>query len=407
MLNTPLRFFVYLLIWLGTAACNAQQKTTVLKDKIKVSAKFDEGSIGTLTESPANFLTGQTRHWKHRTSSDDQYYWFYFKLDNVRDKAVTVKLQDLIGTYRGKPHLIYTQRTKPVFSYNNQDWKRIDSVQYDTVHHTLLFSQTFTQASVWIAYAHPYPYSKEFAFINNLRKSQYLSVQKLGTSAESRPIQLITITDLSVNDSDKKVVFITTLQHAGEAVGGFFMEGMVNFLLSDEPAAEQARKKMVFKIVPMMNPDGIFHGTTRFNNNMEDLNQEWDDDYTDTMHAPTEPEVKAVKTWLREYLKDGKRIDLGLDVHSQGQEGEINILHAPTDSLNRFVQKLNKYWPVEMIVLEFSGSLNDCLHKEFNILSGTFEIPQSNINGGSYLTIEDYKVYGAGTVKGLVDYFKD
>ena len=399
---------VILLLCSGFSSCYTPNNTGADADNsITVTSDFDCGSIDTLVETSPGFLTGKTKHWKHKSSSDNQYYWFYFQLDNVAGKNVTIRLEDLIGIYRGSPHTIYTGRTEPVFSYDKKEWSRIEDVKYDSTEYAFLFKRKFDRNRVWIAYAHPYSYENETAFIRSLpQKNNYLQIEKLGESAESRPINLLTLTDPSVPDINKKVVFITGLQHAGEYISGFFLEGMVSFLLSDSPEADMARKKTIYKIVPMMNPDGIYHGITRFNNNMEDLNQEWDDDFTDSLHSPTEPEVAAVKKWIRKWLKKGNKIDIGLDVHSQGQEGEINILHAPTDSLRGLVNNMNKYWPVEMIPMKFSGSANQCLTDEFHILSGTFEIPQSNVNGGKYLTIEDYHSYGKGTVLGLTGYFE-
>ena len=180
---------------------------------------------------------------------------------------------------------------------------------------------------------------------------------------------------------------------------------MINYLLSGDTSAVQARNKIIYKIVPMMNPDGIYHGTTRLNGNYEDLNQEWDDDFTDTVHAPTEPEVAAVKHWMRDWMHSGKTIDLALDVHSQGQQGTENILHTPPGVLDGFAEKLQQYWPVENIPMTFSGSANDCFVHEFKISAGTFEIPQSGAGGGAYLTTGDYRNYGKGTVQGINDYF--
>jgi len=94
-----------------------------------------------------------------------------------------------------------------------------------------------------------------------------------------------------------------------------------------------------------------------------------------------------------------------LDIHSQGQEGAMNLLHTPGDILTDFSEHLNKYWPVEHIPMEFPGSLNNCLVKEFNIPAGTFEIPQSQINDEAYLTIDDYRKYGKGIALGITDYF--
>lgn len=391
-------------LYLHSGCQSGSQKTD--GDKIVVSSDFDSGGIGELVQSEGNTLTGPTIHWKHKTSTDDQYYWFHFRLDNVLNKTVTINLNNLIGVYRSKPHLIYTKGTHPVYSYDKVNWERINDVDYDASAHVLKFSNHFTNDSVWIAYAHPYPYYKETEFISSLPvDNSYLKTEIIGSSAQSRNINLLTITDSSVPDKNKKVVLITSLQHAGEYVGGFFVEGMVKYLLSDDARAAEARKKTIYKIVPMMNPDGIYNGMTRLNGNLEDLNQEWDDDYTDTAHAPTEPEVAAVKKWIRDWLKSGKKITLSIDVHSQGQEGSMNLLHAPEGVLDGFAEKSQKYWPIKSIPMIFPGSATECLFKEFKIPAGTYEIPQSKLEGeNAYLTIEDYHNYGKGTVLGIADY---
>jgi len=373
---------------------------------ITVSSHFDSGSIDTLKESAPGFLTGSTRHWKHKSSGDDQYYWFYFRLDNIAKRNITIRLDSLSGIYRGGPHLIYTQGTQPVYSYDQKEWFRIKDVQYDAKRHTLTFRNVFTEDSVWIAYAHPFPYRQELALIDSIRGNPYLTIETLGSTRESRDIHLLTITDPEVPASEKKVVFITTLQHAGESNGGYVVSGLVDFLLSDDKDAALARRSVIYKVIPMMNPDGIFHGMTRLNGNLEDLNQEWDDDFTDTAHLPVEPEAACVKKWIRGWLASGQKIDLGLDIHSQGQEGSKNLLHTPEGVLSDFTSYLNRYWPIEYIPMQFSGSLNNCLVFEFHIAAGTFEIPQSRIDNNDYLTINDYYHYGKGTALAIRDYFK-
>ena len=41
------------------------------------------------------------------------------------------------------------------------------------------------------------------------------------------------------------------------------MEGIINFLTSDTYEAKILRDKFVFKIIPMLNPDGVIHGNYR------------------------------------------------------------------------------------------------------------------------------------------------
>lgn len=373
---------------------------------IVVSDDFDSGSIDTLQEVKPNVLKGWPKHWKHKSSSDDQYYWFYFKLKNVAGKNVTIQLDSLAGIYRGGPHLIYTAATQPVYSYDQKTWQRISDVQYDATQHSFTFRNNFIEDSVWVAYAHPFPYARAAALIDSLAGKQFVTIETLGTTHQERTINLLTVTDNGVPDTEKKTVFITTLQHAGEACGGYVVEGLINFLLSDDANAVEVRKKTIYKIIPIMNPDGVNNGITRFNGNFEDLNQEWDDDFTDTAHMPVEPEAACVKKWISSWKSAGRTIDLALDVHSQGQEGSMNLLHTPKGVLAELMPYLNKYWQVEYIPMEFSGSLNNCLVKEFNIQAGTFEIPQSRIENGAYLTIEDYHNYGKGIASGITDYFE-
>ncbi|MBX3255751.1 MAG: hypothetical protein KF862_16575 [Chitinophagaceae bacterium] len=407
MYNTRIFLLTIIIITFAGIHCTSSKShSNAALASITVSSDFDSGSIDTLWESKPNFLTGYPKHWKQKSSSDDQYYWFYFKLGYTAGKSITIKLDRLAGTYRGGPHLIYTKGTQPVYSYDQKNWQRISDVQYNARHHSLTFRNAFTKDSVWIAYAHPFSYEQGLDMIHAIAGNPFLNIEVIGKSSQERDIHLLTITDPAIPDTEKKVVFIITLQHAGEYCGGYVVSGLIRFLLSDDEKAALARKTTLYKIIPMMNPDGIFHGITRFNGNFEDLNQEWDDDFTDTLHLPVEPEVACVKKWIRDWKNEGKTIDLGLDIHSQGQQGAMNLLHTPKNILADFTPFLNKYWPVEYVPVEFSGSLNDCLVKEFGIPSGTFEIPQSRIKGKAYLTINDYYQYGKGIALGITDYFR-
>ncbi len=53
------------------------------------------------------------------------------------------------------------------------------------------------------------------------------------------------------------------------------MKGAVEFLLSDDPEAETLRDACVFKIVPMLNPDGVIQGNYRCSLAGCDLNRRY------------------------------------------------------------------------------------------------------------------------------------
>lgn len=62
----------------------------------------------------------------------------------------------------------------------------------------------------------------------------------------------------------KPVIFLTSRVHPGETPASFVLNGLINFLLNEKN--EQARillGRFVFKIIPMLNPDGVYRGYYR------------------------------------------------------------------------------------------------------------------------------------------------
>lgn len=73
----------------------------------------------------------------------------------------------------------------------------------------------------------------------------------------------------------KKAIVLTSRVHPGEPQASFMYEGTVQMLLSDSDLAIELRKNFVFKIVPMLNPDGVIHGNYRCSLLGCDLNRKW------------------------------------------------------------------------------------------------------------------------------------
>jgi len=42
------------------------------------------------------------------------------------------------------------------------------------------------------------------------------------------------------------------------------LTGVIDFLVSGSPTAKILREHVIFKIVPMLNPDGVYHGNYRY-----------------------------------------------------------------------------------------------------------------------------------------------
>lgn len=61
----------------------------------------------------------------------------------------------------------------------------------------------------------------------------------------------------------KKGIVITARVHPGESVGSWMMKGVIDFLTGDSIEAQALRKLFVFKVIPMLNPDGVINGNYR------------------------------------------------------------------------------------------------------------------------------------------------
>lgn len=70
-------------------------------------------------------------------------------------------------------------------------------------------------------------------------------------------------------------MFISARIHPGESNSSWMMKGAIDFLVSQAPEAKVLRDKFVFKIIPMLNPDGVINGNYRCSLAGADLNRRW------------------------------------------------------------------------------------------------------------------------------------
>jgi murein tripeptide amidase MpaA len=71
---------------------------------------------------------------------------------------------------------------------------------------------------------------------------------------------------------------LTARVHPGESPASFVLNGIINFILNE--SSEQARmirEKFVFKIIPILNPDGVYRGYYRHDTRNYNLNRYYSD----------------------------------------------------------------------------------------------------------------------------------
>ena len=73
------------------------------------------------------------------------------------------------------------------------------------------------------------------------------------------------------NFPDKNSLIVTCRVHPGETPGQLNFSGFLKFILSNDPRAIILRKEFVIRLVPILNPDGVYRGHFRmdyFGNNL-------------------------------------------------------------------------------------------------------------------------------------------
>lgn len=93
------------------------------------------------------------------------------------------------------------------------------------------------------------------------------------------------------------IVVVLARTNACEAPTSFVVQGLIEFLsIANHPIAKLLRENVVFKIIPMVNPDGVFLGNNRTNLIGHDLNR-----YYSNISFYTHPTLSAILDLLKEY----------------------------------------------------------------------------------------------------------
>ncbi|KAJ8355491.1 hypothetical protein SKAU_G00182850 [Synaphobranchus kaupii] len=243
--------------------------------------------------------------------------WFYFSVRGaVPGKLIKINVMNM-----NKQSKLYSQgmapfvKTLPV----KTRWERLrDRPTFEmaenqfilSFHHRLLEARGTT---TYFAFCYPFSYTEcqdmlqqlDQKFVNSMHLSPsspldsvYYHREALCLSLDGHRVDLITITschgmmdereprlDKLFPESHtprphrfagKRVFFLSSRVHPGETPSSFVFNGFLNFILKqDDPRAQVLRKMFVFKLVPMLNPDGVIRGHYRTDSRGVNLNRQY------------------------------------------------------------------------------------------------------------------------------------
>jgi hypothetical protein len=126
--------------------------------------------------------------------------------------------------------------------------------------------------------------------------------------------ECVTITNSKKSELLKPAIVISARIHPGESNSSYMMNGVIDFLVSENPEAKLLRDTFLFQIIPMLNPDGVIHGNYRCSLMGTDLNRRYRK--TDPSLFPT---VFALKKLLQA-SNEKRGVLLFLDLHGHSKK---------------------------------------------------------------------------------------
>ena len=237
--------------------------------------------------------------------SGDLYGWYYFKItQHALNQTVTFHILN--------PDNWYNENHKPVYSYDGENWFRLTDTWMSGG--DLHFRQNFSCDSVYTALVFPYGYSDMIADLDYYSASPYVEYEYIGESVHGRAIPLATVQNPAYPASEKRTCWIISRQHPMESPPSFTVNGLIEYVIGwGNPGGEEILRYLIFKIVPMVNVDGVAEGLSRHNVNGINLNRCW---CSDSSYFGEEPEVAAVHRAIDEHIEAGGTVDLFIDMHA-------------------------------------------------------------------------------------------
>ena len=137
---------------------------------------------------------------------------------------------------------------------------------------------------IYFALCFPYTYSnlQEYLYKLSIIKTNRNKIKfsTLNKTICGNPLDILYITNFncSMNDlNNRESIIFTARVHPGETSGSYVIESVINNLLNNSIISNSLLDKYIFKIIPMLNPDGVIHGHYRNNILGKDLNRMWKD----------------------------------------------------------------------------------------------------------------------------------
>ncbi|XP_057679243.1 cytosolic carboxypeptidase-like protein 5 isoform X2 [Corythoichthys intestinalis] len=301
--------------------------------------------------------------------------WFYFSVHGTAPgKLLKINVMNMNNQRK-----LYNQGMAPLVRTlpGKNKWERIrDRPITDIVHNQFLLSFThhlldIRGATTFFAFCFPFSYVECQEMLQRLDESHleaaengpasapsavYYRRELLCRSLDGNRVDLLTVTNCSGIREDrehrlphlfpdvdmprphrfdnKKVFFLSSRVHPGETPSSFVFNGFLDFILrEDDPRAHMLRNMFVFKLIPMLNPDGVVRGHYRTDSRGVNLNRQYLNPSPE-LH-PSIYAAKALLQYHHLHNRTTQKNEQRSVPLTQAQSPDVQVPHPHTESADK------------------------------------------------------------------------
>lgn len=339
---------------------------------IRFNSKFESGNL-----MYAYRLTPDSYHCILEYDPSGSCQWFYFQMTNIKlanngsrkmtffisgftkstglfsnGSKVFVYSEKLakikgIGWYRAGTNYAYgtTFKKSSNSKKNRLVNQKSDNQKAKNKRATLQFQLIFPydDDTVYLAYSVPYTYTYLCRSITNWMKitepTSMVKKEVLCKTLGGIDCHILTISteifDHLNQNLPKRVIFLTARMHPGESNGSHVLHGLIDFLIDiKNPISCFLLSRFIFKIVPMINIDGVIEGYYRVGLEGDDQNRVWSQ--PDFFKHPVVYHTKQ----LMQNINNEEGIEMYIDFHGHSRLHGTFAYACPTFSFGSRSEKL-------------------------------------------------------------------
>ncbi|KAM7348746.1 nna1 carboxypeptidase isoform 7-T7 [Cochliomyia hominivorax] len=409
-------------------------------DGLEFESRFESGNLAKAIQITPTYYELYLRPDLYTSRSKQ---WFYFRVKRTKKNMIyRFSIVNLI-----KSDSLYNEGMRPVMystieaKTNNVGWKRCgDNICYyrndedsqpseddeDNSSYTLTFNIEFEHDNDTVFFAHSYPYTYSdlqdylMEIQKNPIKSKFCKLRLLCRTLAGNNVYYLTVTTPTTNEEimkRKKSVVISARVHPSETPSSWMMKGLMDFITGESCVAKRLRHRFIFKLIPMLNPDGVIVGNTRNSLTGKDLNRQYR-----TVIRETYPSIWYTKALIKRLIDDCG-VSMYCDMHAHSRRHNI-FIYGCENKRNPEKKLTEQVFPLMLhknVADKFS--FENCKFKIQRSKEGTGRIVvwmlgitnsytiEASFGGsllgsrkGTHFTTTDYEHMGRGFCETLLDY---